>query len=92
MLVYDYELNCPLYLRTGYNLSCEFSLVTNGENATILINYNSSRTEVIFNQDFNHTFVYLPKYSGIFNLSINMPNINLSLNKLINGNFSFFNI
>ena len=82
-------LNCPLYVRIGYNLSCELSLVTNGENTFVSINYNSLSTETRFNHDMNQTFLFLPTSSGIFNFSINVPNISLSIYKLINGNFAF---
>ena len=93
--VYGYMLNCPQYVRIGYNLSCELSLVTNEENTFVSINYNSLSWETFFYQDSNQTFVFLSKSTGIFNFSISMPNICLSLNRLINGKFKIifaFNI
>ena len=85
MKVFDYNLECPVYIRIGFNFQCELSLITNGEIALVNVNYNDQETESMLNIDSVQSLIYTPTITGIFNLSMTVSNVSLSLYRLING-------
>ena len=78
-------MDCPVDLSFGSNFECQFNLITNGENAFVNVNYNNQQTEFMFIIDSNQSFSFTPTQSGIFNLSVTVSNVSLSIYRLING-------
>ena len=78
-------MDCPVDLSFGSNFECQFNLITNGENAFVNVNYNNQQTESMFIIDSNQSFSFTPTQSGIFNLSVTVSNVSLSIYRLING-------
>ena len=78
-------MDCPVDLSFGSNFECQFNLITNGENAFVNVNYNNQQTESMFIIDSNQSFSFTQTQSGIFNLSVTVSNVSLSIYRLING-------
>ena len=78
-------MECPVYLSFGSYIQCQLSLITNGENALVNVNYNNQQTESMLNKDSNQSLVFTPTLTGIFNLSVTISNVSLYLYRLING-------